>query len=52
MDCFVVDAGEALLRLDVLKAIRFVPSDGKDVEGDLTTDGESVIVIVVVLEYH
>jgi hypothetical protein len=42
VDGLVADSVGLLgLVLEVLKAVRFVPTGGEDVEGDLTADGEA-----------
>ena len=41
VDGRIFDAGDVLLRLDVLQAERLVPARGEHVEGDLAADGEA-----------
>ena len=42
MNSRVVHPAELLFLLEVLQAVRLVPPCGKDIEGDLAADGESV----------
>lgn len=46
VDRLVLDAARPLgLALQVLQAVGLVPAVGEDVEGDLATDGEPVVVV-------
>lgn len=46
VDRLVLDAAWPLgLALQVLQAVGLVPAVGEDVEGDLATDGEPVVVV-------
>ena len=47
MDGVVVDATGLLgLTLEVLKAISLIPAGWEDIEGDLSTDGVAVAILV------
>jgi hypothetical protein len=42
VDSLVFNAGDGLLSLDVLQAVRLVPTGGEDIEGNLTANGVAV----------
>lgn len=46
MDRLVLDSGNALLGLDMLKAVCFVPAGWENIERDLATDGEPKLILV------
>lgn len=43
VDGLVIHSGDTLLGRDVLQAIGLVPASGEDIERDLTTNGEAII---------
>lgn len=42
MDCLILDAGNGLLRLNMLQAVGFIPAIREDIKRDLSTDRVSI----------